>query len=133
MLGGPDLLEIAVLAGRRLIQLGARPDGTMVVPHSIPLADPQAPVSYGWCHGPTGTLRLFELLDRKQPARGWARYARACRRAVWSSGLPARLYPGFWDNLGQCCVGGAGLHRRRAGRPRLRRVAGRRGSADRAG
>jgi lantibiotic modifying enzyme len=107
-LGRPDLLEIAVLAGRRLIQLGARPDGTMAVPHSIPLADPQAPVSYGWCHGPTGTLRLFELLDRKQPAVGWARYAQACRQAVRSSGLPARKYPGFWDNLGQCC-GTAGV------------------------
>lgn len=107
-LGRPDLLEIAGLAGRRLIQLGARPDGTMAVPHSIPLADPQAPVSYGWCHGPTGTSRLFELLDHKQPASGWAQYARACRQAVRSSGLPARLYPGFWDNLGQCC-GTAGV------------------------
>jgi hypothetical protein len=107
-LSRPDLLEVAVLAARRLIQLGARPDGTMAVPHSIPLAGRAAPISYGWCHGPTGTVRLFDLLDREQPARGWGEHARACRDAVRASGLPARLYPGFWDNLGQCC-GTAGV------------------------
>ena len=104
----PDLLEVALLAGQRLVRLGSRPDGTIAVPHSIPLADPDAPVCFGWCHGPTGTLRLFQLLDRRQPGHGWAGYAEACRRAVRSSGLPARLYPGFWDNLGQCC-GTAGV------------------------
>ncbi len=107
-LARPDLLDIATLAARRLIQLGTQPDGSLAVPHSIPLADPRAPVSYGWCHGATGTLRLFELLDRAQPGAGWSGYAGACRRAVRASGLPARLYPGFWDNLGQCC-GTAGV------------------------
>jgi lantibiotic modifying enzyme len=104
----PDLLEIAVLAGERLVRLGSGPDGTLAVPHSIPLADPDAPVSYGWCHGPTGTVRLFQLLDRLRPAQGWAGYAEASRRTVRASGLPTRLYPGFWDNLGQCC-GTAGV------------------------
>ena len=104
----PDLLEVALLAGQRLVRLGSRPDGTIAVPHSIPFADPDAAVSFGWCHGPTGTLRLFQLLDGLQPGHGWSGYAEACRRAVRSSGLPARLYPGFWDNLGQCC-GTAGV------------------------
>ncbi|HUD38358.1 MAG TPA: lanthionine synthetase LanC family protein [Streptosporangiaceae bacterium] len=72
------------------------------------LTELQPQVSYGWCHGPVGTLRLFELLDRLQPGRGWGKAATACRRAVRGSGLPARLYPGFWDNLGQCC-GTAGV------------------------
>ncbi len=107
-LARPDLLDIATLAARRLIQLGTQPDGTLAVPHSIPPADPRAPVSYGWCHGATGTLRLFELLDRAQPGAGWSGYAAASRQAVRASGLPARLYPGFWDNLGQCC-GTAGV------------------------
>lgn len=107
-LARPDLLDIAALAARRLIQLGTQPDGSLAVPQSIPLADPHAPVSYGWCHGGTGTLRLFELLDRVQPGAGWSGYAGAFRRAVRASGLPARLYPGFWDNLGQCC-GTAGV------------------------
>jgi lantibiotic modifying enzyme len=107
-LGRPDLLAVAQAAGERLTRLGARPDGTIAVAHSIPLRDPHAPVSFGWCHGPSGTLRLFELLEQADPGQGWADRAAACRLAVRSSGLPVRLYPGFWDNLGQCC-GTAGV------------------------
>jgi lantibiotic modifying enzyme len=104
----PDFLDMALSAGRRLVRLGSRPDGTLAVPHSIPQQDSSAPVSYGWCHGPSGTVRLFDLLDRLRPGDGWADHAGAGRRAVRESGLPARLYPGFWDNLGQCC-GTAGV------------------------
>jgi lantibiotic modifying enzyme len=104
----PDLILVAQAAGERLARLGARPDGTIAVPHSIPLRDPKAPVSFGWCHGPTGTVRLFQLLESVSPGEHWAERADAGRRAVRTSGLPARLYPGFWDNLGQCC-GTAGV------------------------
>ena len=104
----PDFLDIALSAGRRLVRLGSRPDGTLAVPHSIPQQAWSASVSYGWCHGPSGTVRLFDLLDRLRPGDGWADHAAAGRRAVRESGLPARLYPGFWDNLGQCC-GTAGV------------------------
>ena len=102
-LGREDLIDVAVLGARRLVQLGSQPDSTLAVPRSIPPSDPLPAVAYGWCHGPTGTLRLFELLDRLKAGTGWAQYAEAGRRAVRSSGIPARLYPGFWDNLGQCC------------------------------
>jgi lantibiotic modifying enzyme len=104
----PDLIEVADEAARRLVRLGSRPDGTIAVPTRIPPNDGQEPVSYGWCHGPTGTLRLFELLDQVLPGEGWQQHADSCRRAVRESGLPARRYPGFWDNLGQCC-GTAGV------------------------
>ena len=108
-LGRPDLLDTATKAARRLIRLGRRPDGTLAVPNRIPPLDPPAEaVSYGWCHGPTGTLRLFWLLDRLQPGCGWAGWAQACRLAVRRSGLPARPRAGFWDNVGQCC-GTAGV------------------------
>ena len=104
----PDLLTVAQATGERLARLGARPDGTIAVPHSIPLRDPDAAISYGWCHGPCGTLRLFQLLEAADPGQGWADRADASRQAVRRSGLPARPYPGFWDNLGQCC-GTAGV------------------------
>jgi len=107
-LGRPDLLAIAAQAGHRLVRLGTRPDGTIAVPHSIPQLEMALPVSYGWCHGPTGTLRLFQVLDQLRPEHGWGGKAEACRQAVRASGLPARLFPGFWDNLGQCC-GSAGV------------------------
>ena len=104
----PDLIEVAQAAARRLVQLGSQPDGTIAVPTRMPPKDGQAPLGYGWCHGPTGTLRLLELLDQLRPGQGWRQHADSCRRAVRESGLPARLYPGFWDNLGQCC-GTAGV------------------------
>ena len=99
-----DLVDVAASGARRLIQLGTQPDGTLAVPMSIPPSPDSLPaVAYGWCHGATGTLRLFELLDRLQPGAGWAAAAEGAREAVLRSGIPARLYPGFWDNLGQCC------------------------------
>jgi lantibiotic modifying enzyme len=104
----PDLIEVAEAASRRLIRLGSRPDGTIAVPIRIPPKADQDPLSFGWCHGPTGTLRLFELLDHIHPGHGWRQHGDSCRRAVRESGLPARRYPGFWDNLGQCC-GTAGV------------------------
>ncbi|HET7018459.1 MAG TPA: lanthionine synthetase LanC family protein [Streptosporangiaceae bacterium] len=108
----PDLLDLAARVGHRLVRLGARPDGTLAVPYKIyPPADPEPHVTYGWCHGPAGTSRLFELLDRLRPGEHWADHATACRVTVRTSGLPARLRPGFWDNLGQCC-GTAGVGER---------------------
>ena len=104
----PDLIEVAAAAARRLVRLGSRPDGTITVPARIPPMSDRDPVSLGWCHGPTGTLRLFEVLDQIRSGQGWRQHADAGRRAVRESGLPARLYPGFWDNLGQCC-GTAGV------------------------
>ena len=106
--GRPDLVALAESAGRRLVRLGTQADGAIAVPHSIPVWDPNAPVSFGWCHGPTGTLRLFRLLDTLRPGNGWDDCVNAAGQAVRTSGLPARRYPGFWDNLGQCC-GTAGV------------------------
>ena len=107
-LGRPDLLGLAAGAGRRLERLGRCPDGTLTVPLTIPHRPTAAPVAYGWCHGAAGTTRLFTLLDQLQPGEGWAACAAAGRAAIQTSGLPARLWPGFWDNLGQCC-GTAGV------------------------
>ena len=44
----PDFLEVALSAGRRLVRLGRRPDGTLAVPNRIPPGGSAAPVSYGW-------------------------------------------------------------------------------------
>jgi lantibiotic modifying enzyme len=110
--GRSDLLDLAAGVGGRLVRLGARPDGTLAVPYKIyPPAEPEPNVTYGWCHGPAGTSLLFELLDRLRPGERWADHASACRITVRTSGLPARLHPGFWDNLGQCC-GTAGVGER---------------------
>jgi lantibiotic modifying enzyme len=108
MLDRADLLEIAAAAGHRLISLGLRPDGTLAVPIRIPPKPGSPDLAYGWCHGPTGTVRLFQLLARLQEVPVWADAVAGCLAAIRSSGLPARLYPGFWDNIGRCC-GTAGV------------------------
>ncbi|HET7017568.1 MAG TPA: lanthionine synthetase LanC family protein [Streptosporangiaceae bacterium] len=108
MLGRPDLLEIAAAAGRRLISLGQRPDGTLAVPVRFPPKPGWPDLAYGWCHGPTGTMRLFEVLNRLQPEERWADAVDGCLAAIRFSGLPERRFPGFWDNVGQCC-GSAGV------------------------
>jgi lantibiotic modifying enzyme len=107
-LGRPELLDLAAAAGRRLERLGRRLDGTLTVPVTIPQRPLAEPATYGWCHGSAGTSRLFTLLEQLRPGEGWAGCAAASRAAIRASGLPARLWPGFWDNLGQCC-GTAGV------------------------
>lgn len=104
-----DLVDAARRGAEHLVTLGDTSDGGFVVPLSIPPADPARadPISYGWCHGPTGTSMLFLALDRAgvaevggQPTTSWC--ARG-RHSVRVSGLPDRLRPGFWDNDGRCC------------------------------
>jgi len=65
-------------------------------------------VNFGWCHGPAGTIRLFVLLDEIDPQPRWQHAIDACLQAMRDSRLPARLYPGYWDNLARCC-GTAGV------------------------
>jgi hypothetical protein len=110
----PDFVEAARSGAEHLISLGDTSGGGLMVPLAIPPPDPAKadPISYGWCHGPTGTSLLFLALDRAgitkisgEPATSW--YARG-RHSVRTSGLPERLRPGFWDNDGRCC-GTAGV------------------------
>jgi lantibiotic modifying enzyme len=65
-------------------------------------------VNYGWCHGAAGTVRLFLLLNEIDPQPKWQCAIDACLQALRDSRLPARLYPGYWDNLARCC-GTAGV------------------------
>ncbi len=113
-LGRADLVEAARRGAEHLVTLGDASDDGFLVPLSIPPEDPAKvdPISYGWCHGPTGTSMLFLALDRAgvaevagQPTMSW--YAGG-RHSVRTSGLPDRLRPGFWDNDGRCC-GTAGV------------------------
>jgi hypothetical protein len=108
--GRSDLVDLG-LAG--VADVVARdeggPDG-FLVPHSTPqhLPDLIEPVSYGWCHGPTGDAQIFRLLRDTDGDPAWAALADRCWHTVTHSGLPRRPRPGFWDNNGRCC-GTAGV------------------------
>lgn len=108
-----DLTAAAHSGAEHLISLGDASGQGFVVPRYLPQGyNDQDEVTYTWCHGPTGTSLLFLALDRAGVAQvaGQAplSWHRRCLYSVRTSGLPARLHPGFWDNEGRCC-GTAGV------------------------
>jgi lantibiotic modifying enzyme len=102
-----DLVSAATRGADALVAAGQHPDG-WAVPLTIPPRPGGPAVNYGWCHGAAGTVRLFLLLNEIDPEPRWQRAIDACLQALRDSRLPARLYPGYWDNLARCC-GTAGV------------------------
>lgn len=97
----PDLRAVAEAGARRLLALGLHDDGRVAVPMTLPPHPRSTTYAMGWCHGPTGTVALFALLARDDEQ--WRPAINGCLEAVRQSGIPQRRYPGFWDNIGQCC------------------------------
>jgi len=109
----PDLVEAAVLGAQHLLAVGTMDKGGFVIPHTIPPSKREVePITYTWCHGPTGTSQLFAALAHagitEVGGLGVHHLRRRCFRSVLESGVPQRLRPGFWDNDGRCC-GTAGV------------------------
>lgn len=111
-LGRADLVRVASSGAEHLVTLADAGNDGFVVPRRFPPLDDAEPVTYNWCHGPAGTSLLFLALDLAgvDEVAGAAPLAwqRRCLTSVRTSGLPARLRPGFWDNDGRCC-GTAGV------------------------
>jgi lantibiotic modifying enzyme len=108
-----DFVAAAVLGAQHLLDVGSLDDGGFVVPHTIPPANREVePLTYTWCHGPSGTSQLFAALARAgvEEVGGLTLddLRERCLHAVLTSGVPQRLRPGFWDNDGRCC-GTAGV------------------------
>jgi hypothetical protein len=106
-------VEASVRGAQHLLAVGTLDDGGFIVPHTIPPAKREVePITYTWCHGPTGTSHLFAALADAGVTEvdGLAVHdlRRRCFRSVLDSGVPRRLRPGFWDNDGRCC-GTAGV------------------------
>ncbi|MFN8156526.1 MAG: lanthionine synthetase LanC family protein [Candidatus Nanopelagicales bacterium] len=111
-LGRPDLVDAAVAGTRHLLSLADRGGGGFELPMIIPPQEDRELVTFGWCHGPTGTSVLFPALelagvDEVDGITTTALRA-GCVTSILRSGLPERVRPGFWDNDGRCC-GTAGV------------------------
>jgi len=108
----PDLVDAARAGAAHLVTLADTSDDGFLVPRVIPTPPDQDEVTYTWCHGPTGTSLLFRALDRAgvQQVAGESpsSWHRRCLHSVRTSGVTARVRPGFWDNDGRCC-GTAGV------------------------
>ena len=112
-LGRPDLVEAAGRGAAHLVSLGDTSDGGLRVTRYIPsTVNDEEEFTFTWCHGASGTSLLFAALDHagagNVAGESPATWRRRCLRSVRTSGLPARLRPGFWDNDGRCC-GTAGV------------------------
>jgi len=107
-----DLVEAARSGAEHLVTLGDDSGEGFVVPTRIPPSPTVDEVTWTWCHGPAGTSYLFAALERagvdEVAGRSPAEWHRRCLSSERTSGLPARLRPGFWDNDGRCC-GTAGV------------------------
>jgi lantibiotic modifying enzyme len=62
----------------------------------------------GWCHGPPGLGWFFQELALATADPAWNEWIDRTAKTVRTSGIPERLEPGFWDNVGRCC-GSAGV------------------------
>lgn len=108
-----DFVAAAVDGARHVLSVGSLADGGFVVPHTIPPSKREVePLTYTWCHGPTGTSQLFAALSYAGVAEvdghDVDELRQRCLTSVFTSGVPERLRPGFWDNDGRCC-GTAGV------------------------
>lgn len=110
----------AAVAGARYLQAIAKTEGDIcLIQHNN---QPQGLELYylGWCHGPTGTARLWRQLAKVTSDPSWDAWVDKSARGVLESGIPEKQTAGFWNNVSQCC-GSAGvgqffldLHRTRA-------------------
>jgi hypothetical protein len=108
--GRADFTDLALAGAADVVARNEDgPDG-FLVPHSDPPYKPELNprYSYGWCNGPAGDAQVFRLLGQVTGDPVWRELADRCWHTVTTSGLPARLRPGFWDNNGRCC-GTAGV------------------------
>jgi hypothetical protein len=112
-LGREDFVTAARQGAQHLVDVAALDDDGFVIPHTIPPSTREVePVTYGWCHGPTGTSLAFAALAYAGvvavAGHDVEELRQRCLNSVLASGIPRRLRPGFWDNDGRCC-GTAGV------------------------
>jgi len=108
--GRDDMVELALAGAADVVSRNEAGLEGFLVPHSDPPHRPDLieRYSYGWCNGPAGDAQVFRILSRITGDDAWTAVEDRCWRTIRSSGLPSRIWPGFWDNNGRCC-GTAGV------------------------
>lgn len=76
------------------------PGGGKMVFHSEPGNEQLFYLS--WCHGPSGTARLFHRLAAITGRREFTEFAGQLDTATRDMKVPEQS-PGFWNNISQCC------------------------------
>jgi lantibiotic modifying enzyme len=112
-LGRPELVAVGTQVAEQLVSLGVTDGRGFIVQRYIPTEiNDEDEFTYTWCHGASGTSLAFAALDaagvKSVAGSTPGDWRGRCLHSVRTSGLPARLHPGFWDNDGRCC-GTAGV------------------------
>src|SRR3954463_71198 len=95
------------ISGAHYLQAIAKTEGDIcLVPHNQ--QDGLDLYYLGWCHGPTGTARLFYQLAQVTGDPTWMPWVLKAANGILKSGIPEQRTPGFWNNVSQCC-GSAGV------------------------
>ncbi len=99
-------LDAALAGARYLLSIAVTDGGICLIFHNEPF---NKDIYYlSWCHGPAGTARLFYRLFQVTGDHKWMDWVKKGARGILASGIPEKLTPGYWNNVGQCC-GGAGV------------------------
>jgi len=104
--GDQDLLDGA-LQGASYLTAASRNEGrgSLIFHH-----EPEGEDLFylGWCHGPTGTARLFYQLSQVVGDEDLMLWPRRGARGIMDQGVPELRVEGLWNNVSQCC-GDAGV------------------------
>ena len=94
----------AALKGAGHVTAVAQPidGGGCLVPHIL---NDGLPSRYylGLCHGPVGTNRLFNVLNRITDDKKWLDWVVELEQGLLSAGAPEQRSEGYWNNVSQCC------------------------------
>lgn len=104
--GDERFLQAAESGANHLLRIADRTAGRVAVHHQHPGGEDL--YYLGWCHGPTGTARLFQRLAASSGDEVWRAATVGCAATLLASGIPERRPAGFWNNYGVCC-GDAGV------------------------
>ncbi|MEV0648320.1 lanthionine synthetase LanC family protein [Phytomonospora sp. NPDC050363] len=106
----PDLTELALAAVAEVLSHDEAdgPEGLLIARNSDAGKSLDERCAYGWCAGAAGDAQLFRHLARITGDPAWSVLVDRCWHTITHSGLPARKWPGFWDNVARCC-GTAGV------------------------
>ena len=99
-------LDTAIQGARYLQAASLCREGGCRIHHHEP--DGEDLFYLGWCHGPTGTARLFFELSRTTGDPAWMEWVLQGTKALRDAGIPDFRPEGYWNNVSQCC-GDAGV------------------------
>lgn len=99
--GERAFLDAALEGVRYLDAIATRRDGATLIFHNENGGQDRYYLS--WCHGPTGTARLFYQLNQAAPDPRWTGWIDALTKGVMVSGIPEQRTTGYWNNISQCC------------------------------